>query len=94
MEGEKNMAQFGVLPYILIGAVLLVVLFVFRGLLKKMLRFLLRMAASLGILTVLSGLGSSIGVTLGANLFNAFVMALLGVPGFGLLLMLRWAFLV
>ena len=88
------MAQFGVLPYILMGAVGLVVLVVFRGLWKKVFQLLLRMAASLGILSLLSGLGGAMGIPLGVNLFNAFVMALLGIPGFGLLLMLRWAFLM
>ena len=51
------------------------------------------MAASLGILALFSSIGSTIGVTLGVNLLNALVMALLGVPGFGLLLMVRWTFL-
>ena len=32
------------------------------------------------------------GVTLGVNLVNALVVGVLGVPGFGLLLMLQWMF--
>ena len=42
-------------------------------------------------LAALSPLGPLIGVGLGVNLANALVMALLGVPGFGLLLLLNWA---
>ncbi len=87
------MEQFGFLPYLLIGALGIGVLIFFRNALRGVIRFLVRMAASLGLLALFSNIGSAIGITLGVNLFNAFVMALLGVPGFGLLLMLRWAFL-
>jgi inhibitor of the pro-sigma K processing machinery len=87
------MEQLGFLPYLLIGAVGIGILLVFRNSLKGLIRLLARMAASLGLLALFSSLGSAIGVTLGVNLLNAFVMALLGVPGFGLLLMLRWTFL-
>lgn len=87
------MEQLGFLPYVLIGGGILGGLLLFRNALGKLLRLLLRMAASLGILALFSSIGSTIGVTLGVNLLNALVMALLGVPGFGLLLMVRWTFL-
>ncbi|MGI6498807.1 MAG: pro-sigmaK processing inhibitor BofA family protein [Oscillospiraceae bacterium] len=87
------MEQLGFLPYLLIGVFGIGVLFVFRSSLKGMARLVARMAASLGLLAVFSSVGSVIGVTLGVNLLNAFIMALLGVPGFGLLLLLRWTFL-
>ena len=32
-----------------------------------------------------------LGLSLGVNLFNALVLGLLGIPGFGLLLMMNWA---
>ena len=42
-------------------------------------------------LAVRSSVGLYIGVNLGVNLVNALVLGVLGVPGFGLLLMLHWA---
>ncbi len=68
-----------------------VVLIVLRKPLRWMLRLLGRMAAGLAGLFAFSQIGGLFGVTLGVNLFNALVMALLGVPGFGLLLMANWA---
>lgn len=44
----------------------------------------------LQLLSLFGGIG---GLSLGVNLFNALVLGLLGVPGFGLLLMLRWTVL-
>lgn len=64
-------------------------------LLRKPLRWLLRLAGRtlVGLvgLFAFSQVGGLIGVTLGVNLINALVVALLGVPGFGLLLMANWA---
>lgn len=82
MEGGMNAALAVVL--VLVGLVVL------RRPLKGLLRLLLRMGASLLGLLAFSHVGGLIGVTLGVNLLNALVMAILGVPGFGLLLMLNW----
>ena len=64
-------------------------------LLRKPLRWLLRLGgrtlAGLAGLFAFSQVGGLIGVTLGVNLVNALVVALLGLPGFGLLLMTNWA---
>lgn len=64
-------------------------------LLRRPLRGLLRLAgrtvAGLAGLFAFSHVGGLIGVTLGVNLVNALVLALLGAPGFGLLLMVNWA---
>ena len=64
-------------------------------LMRKPLRWLLRLAgrtrAGLAGLFAFSQVGGLIGVTLGVNLVNALVVALLGLPGFGLLLMANWA---
>ena len=45
----------------------------------------------LAALALFSSVGHYIGVNLGVNLVNALVLGVLGVPGFGLLLMLQWA---
>lgn len=75
------------------GAVLLCVLLallVLRRPLRGVLRLLGRTAAGLAGLFAFSQVGGLIGVTLGVNLVNALTLALLGAPGFGLLLMLNW----
>ena len=50
----------------------------------------MRTGLGLGALSLLSGAGEAIGVHLGVNLVNGVLLGLLGVPGFGLLLMLHW----
>ena len=49
-----------------------------------------RIVLYLAALALLSHIGPSAGIHLGVNLFNALVLGVLGVPGFGLLLMLQW----
>lgn len=73
------------------AAVVLTALILLRRPLCALLRLLARTAAGLAGLFAFSQVGSLIGVSLGVNLVNALVVALLGVPGFGLLLMLNWA---
>lgn len=41
-------------------------------------------------LAVFSPVGGMMGISLGVNLLNGVVLGLLGLPGFGLLLMLNW----
>lgn len=74
---------------ILLGALL--ALLILRRPLRGLLRLLGRTAAGLAGLFAFSQVGGLIGVTLGVNLINALTLALLGAPGFGLLLMLNWA---
>lgn len=73
------------------GVLVLAALILLRRPLRALLRLLGRTAAGLLGLFAFSQVGSLIGVTLGVNLVNALVLALLGVPGFGLLLMVNWA---
>ncbi len=68
-----------------------VLLLLLRKPLRWLLRLLGRTAAGLVGLFAFSQIGGLFGVSLGVNLVNALVMALLGVPGFGLLLMANWA---
>ena len=74
------------LPWLLAGGMAAVALLLLRQAL-----LCLGTAASLAALAVLSPLQGVLGFGLGVNLANALVMALLGVPGFGLLLLLNWA---
>ena len=50
----------------------------------------LGLICSLTVLALFSRVSHLIGVTLGVNPVNALVLGLLGVPGFGLLLLLQW----
>lgn len=73
------------------AAGILTALLLLRRPLRGLLRLLGRTAAGMAGLFAFSQVGGLIGVTLGVNLGNALVLALLGAPGFGLLLMVNWA---
>lgn len=73
------------------GVIVLAALVLLRKPLRWLLRLLGRTLAGLAGLFAFSQVGSLFGVTLGVNLVNALVMTVLGVPGFGLLLMANWA---
>lgn len=79
------------LPWLMVGLVAVLVLAVLHRPLKQLGLLCLRTLGSLAALMLLSPVGGMIGVTLGVNLTNALVMGLLGLPGLGLLLMLKWA---
>lgn len=79
------------MQWLVTGGLLLAALVLLRRPLRWLLRFFGRTLAGLAGLAVFSQIGGLFGVTLGVNLVNALVMALLGVPGFGLLLMANWA---
>ena len=79
------------LPWLLLGLVAVLALVIFQKPLKHLGLLGLRTVGSLAALALFSPVGGLIGVTLGVNLTNALVMGLLGLPGFGLLLMLNWA---
>ena len=82
------------LPWIVGGLILILLL----AALRRPLEWLVRLAAQTGVglaaLWALSGVGGLVGLHLGVNLVNALVLGVLGVPGFGLLLMLNWALAV
>lgn len=72
------------------GLILVIALAALRRPLRWVGRVCARTGVGLGALFLLSKVGGLIGVSLGVNLWNALVMGVLGVPGFGLLLMLNW----
>ena len=75
----------------LAGLLLCGTLFLLRWPLAQLIRLAVRSSVGLAVLALFSQVGQLFGVTLGINLVNALVLGLLGVPGFGLLLMLQWA---
>lgn len=80
----------GYLAWCLAGLLLCAALLVLRRPVARLLRLTLRSSVGLAALALFSQLGQLIGVRLGVNLVNALVLGLLGLPGFGLLLMLQW----
>ena len=61
----------------------------FRGPVKLALRVLVNSALGFGAVWLLN-LAAVTGIRLGLNVFNALFIGVLGVPGFGLLLLLQW----
>ena len=78
------------LPWLLGGGLALAVLLVLRRPIGGLLRLALRTAVGMGVLAAVSQVGAAAGIGLGVNLFNGLVLGVLGVPGFGLLLLLDW----
>ncbi len=62
------------------------VLLVFRKAVKMLLGVILRSVLGLFALAV----GQAAGLTLGVNVVNALILGVLGLPGFGLLLLVQW----
>ena len=79
------------LPWIVGGLILALALAALRRPLNALMRLALRTGAGLGVLYLVSLIGWPVGLRLGVNLANALVLGLLGVPGFGLLVMMDWA---
>ncbi len=86
----------GAAPWIAGGCIGLFLLAAARRPMKWLLKLAVRTAAWLAGLALLAQLAQRAGwtgVRLGVNCWNALLPALLGAPGFGLLLLLRWFFL-
>ena len=85
MSGLTSLAAVHPLLLLAGAAALLILLLLLRRVLARLLRFLLRTGAGLAVLFACSRLGLGLGV----NLANAAVIGLLGLPGLGLLFLLR-----
>ena len=75
----------------LAGLLLCAALLLLHRPLAQLIRLILRSSVGLAALALFAQIGSFTGVTLGVNLVNALVLGVLGIPGFGLLLMVQWA---
>ena len=80
----------GYMAWCLAGLLLCAALLLLRRPAARLLRLALRSSVGLAALALFSQVGQLIGVRLGVNLVNALVLGLLGLLGFGLLLMLQW----
>ena len=78
-------------PWLSIFMFSLLFLAVFHRPLKWLLKLLARSAVGLGFLALWSQSGLATDLTLGVNAFNALTLGLLGIPGLGLLFLLKWA---
>lgn len=75
----------------LVGLFLLVaVARLFRRPLKLALRVVVNGALGLGAMWLLNSAAPVTGLTLGLNWFNALTVGILGLPGLGLLVLVRW----
>lgn len=83
-----------VVEKIALGLVLLflvvVCLRLFAAPLKLALKVVFNSALGFGALWLLNLTTTVTGLSLGLNIFNAAVIGILGVPGFGLLLLVQW----
>ena len=77
-------------PWLAVALLGLSILALLHRPLGRLLRLAARSAVGLAVLALFSQVGQFIGVSLGVNLVNALILGVLGVPGFGLLLMLQW----
>lgn len=80
----------GYAAWCLAGLLLCAALLVLRRPAARLLRLALRSSVGLAALALFSQVGGFLGVSLGVNLVNALILGTLGVPGFGLLLLLQW----
>ena len=78
------------LPWLAGCFVLVIALCLLRRPLGSLLRLTARTGVGLAFLSLFAPLGNCLGLGLGVNLFNALVLGALGVPGFGLLMLLKW----
>ena len=62
----------------------------FAAPLKLALKVLLNSALGFGAVWMLNLTTAVTGLSLGLNLFNAVIIGILGIPGFGLLLLVQW----
>ena len=72
------------------GVFALILLILLRRPLGRLLRLGGRSAVALAALASLGQIPALAAVLPGANLVNALVMGILGLPGFGLLMMMQW----
>lgn len=77
-------------PWLAVALLALSILALLHRPLGRLFRLAARSAVGLAVLALFSQVGQFIGVSLGVNLVNALILGVLGVPGFGLLLMLQW----
>lgn len=82
------------LTLLLAAALALPAIVAFRRPLGRLLRLAGKTGVCMALLALLRGAGGAVGLALGVNLPNALTLALLGLPGAGLLCLLHWVTLL
>jgi len=77
-------------PWLAAALPALAALILLRRPLARLLGLAWRSLCGLAALALLSPAAAALGIPMGINWLNALVLGLLGVPGFGLLLLLQW----
>lgn len=77
--------------WLVAGGLILAVLILLRRPLLFLWRLIFRSGVGLCCLWLFNQVGSLIGIQLGVNLVSGLTLGVLGVPGFGLLLLAQWA---
>ena len=73
--------------------IFLVMLKLFKSPIKKAFKLLINTALGFGALILIDLTSGLTGISIGVNLLNSLIVGILGLPGFGLLLMIRWLFI-
>ena len=79
-----------------IAVVALLFLFVklFKAPLRLLFKLLINTIGGFITLAIINWLGSYIGITIGVNWVNALIVGIFGLPGIGLLLILKWLLVI
>ena len=78
------------LPWLVVFLGVLTALILLRRPIQSLVRLVGRTGLGLCFLALFAPVGEFLGADLGVNLFNALVLGVMGAPGFGLLMMLKW----
>lgn len=78
------------LPWLAGSLILVLALCLLRRPLGTLTRLVGRTGVGFAFLSLFAPVGNFLGIGLGVNLLNALTLGVLGVPGFGLLMLLNW----
>ena len=78
------------LPWLVVSLGVLTALILLRRPIQSLVRLVGRTGLGLCFLALFAPVRELLGAGLGVNLFNALVLGVMGAPGFGLLMMLKW----
>ncbi len=79
---------------IFILAAVLIAIKLFTAQIRWVLKIIINIVLGFISLLLFNLVGMSVGITVGVNLLNSIIIGLLGLPGFGLVLMLKWLFAI
>ena len=85
--------NYGVIALFVLGFVAIyIIMWIFIKPVKIVLRLILNSVAGALALIIFNYVGSLWGISLGVNIFTAAVCGILGIPGFVLLLIIKWLY--